>query len=86
MPATATALRGSSQAELPRLAEVAAEAQPVTEVVVRLDKAVLKGWAINDPAYHNATILKHGCELDTDGRTVCSYLLAYLGKQFILYI
>jgi len=55
--------------------------KPVTEVVVRLDKAVLKGWAINDPAYHNATILKHGCELDTDGRTVCSYLLAYLGPE-----
>lgn len=54
--------------------------RPFTEGVIRLDKAVLKGWATNDPAYHNATILKQGCQA-ADGYTSCSYIFAYLGPE-----
>ena len=51
--------------------------KPVTGTLVKLDKSVLKGWAQNDPAYHNATTI-----LQTDcGDSACHYLLAYLGTQ-----
>merc|ERR1719342_1972090 len=52
--------------------------RPVTSNLIKLDKKVLKGWAQNDPTYHNATtLLKSGC--DDDGS--CSYLFAYLGQE-----
>jgi len=51
--------------------------KPVTENVIKLDKNVLKGWAQNDPVYHNATtLLKSGCSENS-----CSYLFAYLGQE-----
>merc|ERR1712168_1525576 len=52
--------------------------RPVTSNLIKLDKKVLKGWAQNDPTYHNATtLLKSGC--DDDGS--CSYLFAYFGQE-----
>jgi len=54
--------------------------KPFTEGVIRLDKAVLKGWSLNDPTYHNASILKPGCSEDQE-YTTCSYLFAYLGPE-----
>merc|ERR1719412_1489971 len=51
--------------------------KPVTGTLVKLDKSVLKGWAQNDPAYHNAsTILQTDC-----GDSACHYLLAHLGPE-----
>ena len=57
--------------------------RPITDNIIKLDKAVLKGWAQNDPAYHNAsTILKTGCQQSegADGPS-CKYLFAYLGSE-----
>jgi hypothetical protein len=52
---------------------------PFTELVVQLDKKVLKGWATNDEKYVNATsILRLGCHNNSNS---CSYLLAYLGPE-----
>ena len=56
--------------------------KPVTQLVVRLDKEVLKGWAQSDPEYENiTTVLRHGCDHDKAGARYCSYLLAHLGPE-----
>ena len=56
--------------------------KPVTGLVVRLDKEVLKGWAQSDPEYENiTTVLRHGCDHDEAGARYCSYLLAHLGPE-----
>ena len=56
----------------------------MTDKLVKLDKAVLKGWAQNDPRYDNAsTILMTGCgsELELDEGPSCSFLFAHLGPE-----
>ena len=56
--------------------------KPVTQLVVRLDKEVLKGWAQSNPEYENiTTVLRHGCDHDEAGARYCSYLLAHLGPE-----
>jgi len=53
--------------------------RPVTDNLIKLDKKVLKGWAQNDPEYHNAsTILKTGCG---DHGEPCKYLFAFIGPE-----
>jgi hypothetical protein len=54
---------------------------PFTELVVQLDKKVLKGWATNDEKYVNATsILKLDCSSSSsNSSSSCGYLLSYLG-------
>ena len=55
--------------------------KPFTQGIIQLDKDVLQGWAVNDPKYDNATIMKTGCTTQ-DGKSVpCSYLFAYLGPD-----
>merc|ERR1711963_608351 len=55
--------------------------RPVTDNLIKLDKKVLKGWAQNDPVYHNAsTILKTDCGHVEQGPS-CKYLFAYLGQE-----
>jgi len=57
--------------------------RPVTDNLIKLDKAVLKGWAQNDPKYDNAsTILKTGCGSVEEGQgPSCHFLFAYLGPE-----
>ena len=56
--------------------------KPVTRLVVRLDKDVLKGWAANLPEYENrSTVLSQGCHRDESGSRLCSFLLAHLGQE-----
>jgi len=60
--------------------------KPLTKVMIQLDKNVLKGWAQNDPEYHNTTtVLKTGCETDhyqeVHGGPTCKYLFAHLGPE-----
>merc|ERR1712012_1037001 len=53
--------------------------RPVTDNLIKLDKKVLKGWAQNDPEFHNAsTILKTGCG---DHGEPCKYLFAFIGPE-----
>merc|ERR1711963_1210325 len=53
--------------------------RPVTDNLIKLDKKVLKGWAQNDPEYHNAsTILKTGCGQEGPS---CKYVFAYFGPE-----
>jgi hypothetical protein len=58
---------------------------PFTELIIQLDKKVLKGWATNDEKYVNATtIMQLGCHSPTnssEARGGCDYLLAYLGPE-----
>jgi len=51
---------------------------PITKLVIQLDKNVLKGWAIHDPHYDNATIFKVGCTGLEEEEIVCPYLFAYI--------
>merc|ERR1712121_534634 len=56
--------------------------KPVTQIVIQLDKEVLKGWAQNSPQYENATtILRTGCHQNSHGEESCNYLFAYLGPE-----
>ena len=57
--------------------------RPLTENLIKLDKAVLKGWAQNDPKYDNAsTILKTRCGAVEEGQgPSCHFLFAYLGPE-----
>ena len=56
--------------------------KPVTQVLVQLDKDVLKGWAQNSPEYVNATsILRTGCHHHAPGGPSCKYLFAHLGPE-----
>jgi len=57
--------------------------RPLTENLIKLDKAVLKGWAQNDPKYDNAsTILKTRCGSVEEGQSPsCHFLFAYLGPE-----
>jgi len=57
--------------------------RPVTDNLIKLDKAVLKGWAQNDPKYDNAsTILKTGCGPVEQGQgPSCHFIFAYLGPE-----
>ena len=56
---------------------------PFTQLMVQLEPKVLKGWAVNDEQYVNATtILRLGCHSSSNSSsTSCSYLLAYLGPE-----
>jgi hypothetical protein len=54
---------------------------PFTELVIQLDKQVLKGWATNEEKYVNATtILRLGCH-NSNSSGGCDYLFAYLGEE-----
>merc|ERR1719402_1864885 len=56
--------------------------KPVTQLVIQLDKDVLKGWAQNSPEYENATtILRSGCHHHSLGVSSCKYLFAHLGVE-----
>ncbi|KAF4531929.1 hypothetical protein B566_EDAN000958 [Ephemera danica] len=55
--------------------------EPFTKAIVLLDKEVLTGWAMGDPAYDNATLLKIWCEPDVKckskdckSKSICSYM------------
>jgi hypothetical protein len=58
---------------------------PFTELIIQLDKQVLKGWATNEEKYVNATtILRLGCHnsnSSSEGAGGCDYLFAYLGEE-----
>jgi sodium-dependent phosphate cotransporter len=58
---------------------------PFTELIIQLDKQVLKGWATNEEKYVNATtILRLGCHnsnSSSEGAGGCDYLFAYLGVE-----
>ena len=57
---------------------------PFTELIIQLDKQVLKGWATNEEKYVNATtILRLGCHNSnsSEGAGGCDYLFAYLGEE-----
>ena len=56
---------------------------PFTQLMVQLEPKVLKGWAVNDEQYVNATtILRLGCHSSSNSSsTSCSYLVAYLGPE-----
>merc|ERR1711970_1704642 len=56
--------------------------KPVTQLVIQLDKDVLKGWAQNSPQYENATtILRSGCHHHSHEVPSCNYLFAHLGPE-----
>jgi len=58
--------------------------KPVTQLVIQLDKDVLKGWAQNSPEYENATtILRSGCDPHSHDISSCNYLFAHLGPERI---
>jgi len=58
--------------------------KPVTQLVIQLDKDVLKGWAQNSPQYENATtILRSGCHHNSHEVSSCNYLFAHLGPEGI---
>ncbi|ROT60911.1 sodium-dependent phosphate transporter [Penaeus vannamei] len=56
--------------------------KPFTNRIVQLDKKVLTGWTMNDPAYENATLLRRLCPQTSSGNTselvTCSNLAAHL--------
>lgn len=56
--------------------------KPFTNRIVQLDKKVLTGWTMNDPAYENATLLRRVCPQTSSGNTselvTCSNLAAHL--------
>jgi len=58
--------------------------RPLTDNLIKLDKAVLKGWAQSDPEYENTTtVLKTNCERLQAGEQgpSCHYVFAYLGAE-----
>jgi len=56
--------------------------KPLTQVLVQLDKEVLKGWAENKEEYQNVTsVLKAGCHEHTTMHSTCPYLFAHLGPE-----
>ncbi|KAF2358008.1 Sodium-dependent phosphate transport protein [Trinorchestia longiramus] len=55
--------------------------KPFTKRIVQLDKKVLEGWALNDPSYHNATLLRRYCESGDTNVTemvTCHHLAAQI--------
>jgi len=55
--------------------------KPFTKRIVQLDKSVLNGWALNDPSYQNATLLRRFCQSSDVNSTelvTCNHVAAHL--------
>ncbi|XP_018015436.1 sodium-dependent phosphate transport protein 2B [Hyalella azteca] len=56
--------------------------KPFTKRIIQLDKSVLEGWALNDPAYNNATLLRRYCSSVVDANTTevvtCNHIAAQI--------
>lgn len=56
--------------------------KPFTKKIVQLDKSVLEGWALNDPEYANATLLRRYCKSSISENVTelvtCNHLAAQL--------